>query len=537
MSRVEKSFLKGTLILSVAALITKFLGAVYKVPYQNITGNEGMYVYQQVYPLYSVLLALATAGFPIVISKMVSEKIAEGNPVGARQVLYISFVLLGGIGGVFFLFLYFGAEELARLMGNEQMLTLPIQAVSFALLVMPFLSAIRGYFQGHQDMLPSAISQVIEQLVRVVTILSLAWYCMKFHLGVVYAGAGAAFGATVGGIVSLFVFLVFWKKKKVVENISTQGKQPVGSIARRLILLSLPICLGALAVPLYSLVDSFTVANLLVSSKFSLEEAINLKGIYDRGQPLIQFASFFATALSLSIVPAIVEARTLGEQEKVTKKAEFALKLTWLTGLPASVGLSVIAMPTNVMLFEDPLGSDTLAILAFTTLFSTLCLTSTGILQGLGKVTLPAVNMLIGVGTKWLLNWLLVPYWGINGAAVSSVISFALSAGLNLYALSKWKIRSFSSFKELGKMLLITSLMTVVTWLVVHALLLLPISVLDRMFMMLVCLVAVLVGMISYVWGLFRFELLTYEDLLVVPKWKQKILPFFEKWGWLRRSK
>ncbi|RAL23180.1 putative polysaccharide biosynthesis protein [Thermoflavimicrobium daqui] len=532
---MKQSFMKGAAILGFATLFCKILGAIYRVPYQNITGNEGMFVYQQVYPLYSTLLAMATAGFPVAISKLVSERVAAGDHQGAKRVFHVSLVILILIGIIFFSVLFFSANQLAEWMGNRELLTLPIQSVSFALLIVPIVAAIRGFFQGQQNMFPTAISQTIEQFIRVCTIIFLSWYFIEFGFGIVYAGAGAVFGAVTGAIASvvfLFAFLYKKGKYKVKEEESNTSPETIQKIIKQVLLLSLPICLGALVIPLFSLVDSFTVANLL-TRQFGMDEAITLKGVFDRGQPLIQFASFFATAISLSIVPAIAEARALKNDQEACERAKLAIRMTWLTGLPAAIGLSIIAMPTNVMLFKDQQGSVALSILAFTALFLTLNLTSTGILQGYGKVYLPVIYLFIGVGIKLIANLIFIPLFDIRGAAMATVISYGISTFLNFLALRKIGVtlRASGFLKKLGMAVI---WMSMTTFGAMYLSFWITSGLTLRLSMTLTALFAVMVGFLSFVWAIFRFQVLTVSDLEKIPKLKKKIAPILHKWRLLR---
>jgi polysaccharide transporter, PST family len=532
------SFVKGAAILSLAALCSKILGVVYRIPYQNMTGNEGMYVYQQVYPLYSTLLILATAGFPIAISKLVAEKVAAGDAGGAKRVFQVSSLFLLGTGCLFFLLLYFGAEQIAVWMGNRSLLTLPIRAVSFALIVVPTVSALRGYFQGYQNMVPTAISQVVEQLLRVITILLLSWYFMKFGFGFVYAGAGAVFAACTGAMAALLVLLFFgWRERGSFVHVPVSAVQVESSvqIGLRMIRLSLPICLGSLILPLYALVDSFTVTNLLLENDWKMQAAIVAKGIYDRGQPLLHFTTFFATAISLSIVPAIAEVKMRQNEHETAERAYLALRLTWFFGLPASVGLAVIAVPVNVMLFRDADGSDALAILAFTTIFSTLGVVATGILQGAGMVVLPALNSLAGVGVKLLLNQLLIPLIDIRGAALATVAAYGVATLLNLFALGSMIPYVRERKGTVRKSVLAVGWMAVVTLLVLISLQGIASDVLPyRLSMTVTSMAAVLVGMTVYLWANLHFGILTRTDLEKIPRLKQKVLPMLDKWGLLR---
>ncbi|GGE21784.1 sugar transporter [Marinithermofilum abyssi] len=537
MTQAKQSFVKGAAILGIATLFTKILGAVYRVPYQNITGNEGMFVYQQVYPLYSTLLILATAGFPIAISKLVSERLAAGDPGGARRVFRITAVLLTVTGLIFFILLYMGASRIAEWMGSREMLTMPIQSVSFALLIVPVLSAIRGYFQGYQNMTPTAVSQVVEQIIRVATILLLSWWFMENGAGVVYAGAGAVFGAFTGALGALAVLIYYWRKNLGLERqIGTASsdargvEESVTGIIHQLMMLAIPICLGSLVMPLFSLVDSFTIANLLTAGGWSVDQAIDAKGVFDRGQPLIQFASFFATALALSIVPAIADAKIRGDERTARERAGLALRLTLLIGVPASVGLAIIAEPTNVMLFEDSDGSDALAILAFTSLFSTMGMTSGGILQGFGRVVLPARNLLIGVVVKLLLNQWWIPLWDIRGAALATVAGYAVAAWLNLRVLREETGYLFGLRGKGPSLILATLFMSGIVWLTVKGLhLLLTGDWPLRLEMAVVALASVMTGALAYLTALFRLRVLIRSDVEQLPKGKEKMIRMLDR--------
>ncbi|BAU26189.1 PST family polysaccharide transporter [Aneurinibacillus soli] len=437
------SFLKGAAILGAGALLSKMLGVVYRIPYQNITGDLGYYVYTQVYPLYSALLILATAGFPIAISKFVAEKLAVGDVYGARRVFRVSAVVLSITGLLFFVLLWASAPWIASLMRDVR-LTQPIRSVSFALLIVPIMAAMRGYFQGHHNMVPTAVSQIGEQFVRVTTIIILSYWFMKTTGDVYLAGSGAVFGAVTGASFAFCIMLLFWRRNgasqrqygQVHDRAMTGQSDTVRDIVRKLFYYAIPICLGSLVLPLMQLADSFSVVSMLMRGGYGSDEAYVLKGVFDRGQPLVQFAAFLATALSLSIVPAIAEAQARRQSHLIAERTELALRLTFLFGLPASIGLAIVAGPVNVMLYENGNGTTALTILAFTTIFSTLGITSAGILQGVGQVVLPVRNLLIGVLVKLGLNIVLIPMFGIVGASLSTTCSYMIATILNVYAVA-----------------------------------------------------------------------------------------------------
>lgn len=551
-SKTKQSLVTGAAILGAAALTSKILGAVYRIPYQNITGDVGLAIYNKVYPLYSMLLILATAGFPIAISKIVSERLALGDKKGAKRVFILSAYILSLTGVFFFLLLYFGSNIIAELMGNPE-LAIAIKSVSYALLIVPIMAVLRGYYQGHQYMTPTATSQIIEQIIRVITILVLSYWFMNNGYGVYYAGAGAVFGATTGAIFAFLILLLFWKKVgrdhdsyEIDVNHAKQEEETSFQIIKRILYYSIPIAVGALALPLLGVVDSFSVSNMLtyrivsgadnlygmyIKGHSLIQYAEYWFGIYTRGLPLVQFAAFFATALFLALVPSISEAHTRNETEIVAKRSEFALRITLFIGLPASIGLAVLAEPVNIMLYRNGTGSFTMSILAFITIFSTLFVTSSGILQGIGKVTLPAKNMFIGIFAKLVLNIVLVYFLHINGAALSTVITYFIVTILNIMAINKYvglKIRFDNFFiKPLAATLLmgaivflskITLLSTINTFISS-----------ERLLMTFVALISVGIGVISFAISLFIFGALTRRDLELLPKYGPKLIKLGNK--------
>lgn len=519
-------FVKGAAILGVAGLVSKLLGAVYRIPYQNIAGDIGLYVYMQVYPLYSTLLILATAGFPIAISKIVSERLAVGDAPGARKAFRVASISLLVLGLFFFFLLYAGAPLVSRFMGDEH-LTQPLRAVAWSLPLVPMVSILRGYFQGQQNMMPTGVSQVIEQLVRVIFILAAAFWAMMVYHDEYLAGTGAVFAAFPGALAAIVVLLVYWRRnnRSPIASGITAG-QPLAKtwsnrdVLRSLLYYALPICLGALVLPLIPLVDSLTVVNLLQWSGVHEDAAKLVKGAFDRGQPLIQFGTFFATSLSLALVPAISEAVAQGQHQLIANRTEVALRLTFLLGLPASFGLALLAEPINVMLYGDANGTEALAIQAFTILFATLGIATSGILQGLGRVTLPARNLFIGVLVKLVLNVALVPFWGISGAALATVMAYLAAMLCNMAAIRKYTGALFGLRQIVGKPLLSVVIMAVVVlaaeWL--STLILHEIIKTGRLLNTLVGLTAVGAGGVTYLLALLKTGGLTRADIRFLPR-------------------
>lgn len=527
--KASVQFVKGAAILGVAGLVSKLLGAVYRIPYQNIAGDIGLYVYMQVYPLYTTLLILATAGFPIAISKIVSERVAVGDAIGARRAFRVASISLVILGLFFFLLLYVGAPMVAKFMGDEH-LTTPLRAVAWSLPLVPMAAILRGYFQGHQNMMPTGVSQVVEQLIRVIFILLTAFWAMNVYQDAYLAGTGAVFAAFPGGIAAILVLLWYWRKDKRIRHLEGEQQQSSGvaewtnrQVLRSLLYYALPICMGALVLPLIPLVDSVTVVNMLQWSGMQEDLAKLAKGAFDRGQPLIQFGTFFATSLSLALVPAISEAVAQRQHQLIANRAEIAIRLTFLLGLPASFGLALLAEPINVMLYGDTNGTEALAVQSFTIIFATLSIASAGILQGLGRVMRPARNLFIGVMVKLVLNLVLVPFWGISGAALSTVLAYLVAMGLNVLAVKKYTGAGIGLRQTVLKPFLSVIVMSVVVLVVewgANALLgNMPGP--QRLIHTIVGLVAVGCGALVYLLALLKTGGLTRTDIQFLPKGKR----------------
>ncbi|KYD00918.1 hypothetical protein B4102_3453 [Heyndrickxia sporothermodurans] len=433
----SRLLLKGAFILTIAATITKILSAVYRVPFQNIVGDIGFYIYQQVYPIYGLAIALTTYGFPVIISKLVAEAEAT-KEMDSRQIVYISFLLLGIFGLFTFLFVFFGSDFIAGWMGDKQLTSL-IKIVSFSFLLVPFISTIRGYFQGKGNMMPTAISQVQEQFIRVIFILLLASILVKNGSSLYKVGSGTVFSSIIGSLAALMTLFIFYFRHKGSNvKFRTSG---FTFVAKRLLIQGLAICISGALLILFQFVDSLNIYSLLVKSGMEIDQAKGLKGIYDRGQPLIQLGTVVATSFSLTLVPALTSSRTSIGEADFFDKIGLAIKISVIVGLGATVGIICIMEPTNIMLFSTNDGTKVLQVFSISILFSSMILTMSGILQGIGLIKDSAIYVLIGVAVKYFGNYLFIPKYGTIGASLSTVIALIVILVLCIYKLKKMGIQ------------------------------------------------------------------------------------------------
>lgn len=534
-------FLRGALILGIAGILSKLLGSVYTIFLQNIIGDRGIGLYQMAYPIYSTLLILSTAGFPVAVSKFVAEHIALGDYTGAKKVFRVSSVLLTVSGIAFFLVLYFGAQEFAEWFGDREAVY-AIKMIAPALLVVPLMSAFRGYFQGWQRMEPTATSQLMEQFVRVGTILALAYWLLQLGYGEGVAAAGAAFGAFTGGVAGLITILLFaWRKRHYFRHdVRFQNKvaaQRTWTVVKKLCWYALPVSLGALVVPLMNNVDVITVVNLLKKCGFTQAQSTEMFGLLTgRAFKLMLLPTTFASAIGTALMPAIAAAIAKRDQVLVSYRMEMAMRLTMLVALPSAIGLALLAEPIDIMLFKDNQGTQAIIAIAAATLFSSIQLTTSSILQGIGVVYIPVRNLFLGALAKLGLNFLLVPILGINGAALATVISYLIATILNMFALYKYTGVVFDLRAMLWRPLFATFFLGVAAYGMVEYIgpHLQGVTQDGRVLAALTSLLAIGGAGLVYGVALMATGSVTRADIAAVPKFGPRLASFFAKLGLIR---
>ncbi|WP_051404838.1 putative polysaccharide biosynthesis protein [Bacillus cihuensis] len=525
--KTTRELVRGALILSIASLIVKVLSAAYRIPYQNIAGDIGFYIYQQVYPFYGIVLTLSTLGFPAVISKLLAERDESEEGFSVNEILMSSLTLLGALGIVLFGSLFFFADSIARVMGDTQLAGL-LKIIAFSFLLMPATSVIRGYYQGQGNMIPTALSQVLEQLIRVTTILLLSFLLIRNGYSLYTAGKGAVFGSVTGGLTGLFILLGFIILRKEWSNLKKiplrLRKFPF--IMKALIFQGFSFCITGLILVLIQLVDSLQLYNLLQEIGFGAIEAKEWKGVYDRGQPLIQLGTVIVTSVSLTMIPIIALAMRKRDNEELMSKIRLTLKLSISVGIAASCGLICLIKPVNVMLFTDMKGSGTLAILAVSILFSSVIIAQSAILQSMGHTWAPIVVVGFGLVCKWILNKLLVPYYSIEGAAIATVLCFILMA-LLLAIFLQTKV-SMPLFEKTSVYIIIGATVTMVVTLIVYNQLFQFFQLSGRFMSSVQALTGVSLGGTLFIYSILKTRLFTKNELLLLPL-GEKLVTYLHK--------
>lgn len=442
----KNSFVKGAFILGMAGVIVKIMGAFFRIPFGNFDGGtEALGYYQTAYPIYVFLLSISTAGFPIAISKMMAEKRIVGNYIGAHKIFKTSLKLLTVMGILTSIVIFKFAEPIVQVLKNPKA-THSMIALAPALLFVPIMATFRGYFQGRNNMAPTAVSQVIEQFFRVGVGLSLAF--LLTSRGTEYMAAGASFGASAGAILgTIFIMLVYLLNRQKIElelqRSEVFEEERSSTIIKNLLIIAAPIIIGSLAMPIMNLIDVSLIMRRLMAAGYSYDEANVLFGqLAGLVNTVINLPQVMTISIAVSSVPMISEAFQVGDMDKVRKNAYMAIRMATIIGLPAAVGLMVL--PTQIMLTLYPgkpesIGS-ILFVMSFGVYFLSLIQAFVGILQGIGKSYIPVVNLLIAAVFKLICTFTLtgIPSLNVKGAAIGTVLAYIIAFALDLYFVKKY---------------------------------------------------------------------------------------------------
>ncbi|WP_199868432.1 putative polysaccharide biosynthesis protein [Virgibacillus senegalensis] len=431
-----KQMFKGALLLTAAGVISKILSVGYRIPLQNITGDVGFYIYQQIYPFLGTAFMLSLYGFPAAISKLVAEERERGLRLSFRSFYMPVTGLLITINMLLFGVLFGLAPLIAKAMGDNQ-LTGPLRAASLPFLFVPFSSICRGIFQGLNNMKPTAVSQVVEQVVRVSVILVVSLVMVHEGRDLYEVGSGAAAGSLLGACAAVFVLAVMFTRDRPWYRDRPGYSIPWKKYIRTILLYGMFICLNYMMFLLIQFADAFTLVPNLIEFGMTRQQAMEWKGVFDRGQPLVQLGTVLGSSLALALVPTVTRRQLNERPVELTEHVKSAWKFSFILSTGAAIGLMAIFPYANILLFEDDAGTGSLQILALSILFTSLALTLSSILQGLGDFRWTAVFVVTGMICKGILNELLVPVWGIAGSAVATVAAVMVILLLNVARLKQ----------------------------------------------------------------------------------------------------
>ena len=439
--------MKGATILVIAGIVSKIFGAIFRIPLTNMIGAEGQAYYSAAYAVYNLLFVIATAGFPVAISRMVSSRIAEGDFINAHKSYKLAMKVSWALGILSFLVMFFGAGAIATAYKNPGA-EASMKAISVALLFTPVVASMRGYYQGRQNMKPTGITEVIEQMMRVAVGLTLAYIFYKTNLQ--YAAAGATFGASAGIIAALVAMAVIYARdkdprKKLLEGSIVRAETDKKRL-KELFAFLIPITIGASVMPIMFNIDAGIIVRRLLATGWDPVMAKKLYGLMGGFcDPIINLPNIFIDAICISLMPAVTTAFTLNNKKDLDDHIKTGLKTMMIITYPCAIGLIVLAKPILTMLYykkydEALLAVPALQILALSIITLSIMRTLQSCLQGIGKMMLPVYNLFIGAIVKAVSSYILlgIPSVNINGAAIGSVLAYVTAGILNFRALRKY---------------------------------------------------------------------------------------------------
>ena len=501
MSRDQKqnTFFGGAAILAVGILVVKLIGMFYKIPLVNIIGAQGNSDFSNAYNIYAVLLTISTAGLPVAVSKLVSEANALNRQNQVRSIFRTSMVLFLALGLLSFLLMYFRADWLAEMM-HDTKAAAGIKALAPAVVCVGCLAAFRGYTQGHQDMVPTSVSQIIEAMCKLVVGLALAWWLIKAGQPDYIAAAGAITGVTVGTVVALAYMLIRYTLRRSREQRRAEDRpDSMGGIMADILRIAVPITLSASMVGIVTVIDSSLVQGQLQrallekpacwelyrdfidfaplqaaldSWKAALPEgqgatialltqqaeqgaagaqqlrellesvSRTLYGNYSGALNIYNLPTSLMAAITASVIPAVSGALARRDRRGAGKITGSALRITALLAFPMGVGLFVMGTPIMQLLYpalSAQLAGPLLSTLGLATVFVCMMLVCNSVLQAHGFVNLPVLVMLLGGGLKIVTNYHVVvqPGIGIYGAPMGNILCFGLCLALDLIVIAR----------------------------------------------------------------------------------------------------
>ena len=529
MTERQRSLVGGISVLGIAGIICKVVGVLFRIPLANIIGGEGLGLFQQVMPSYNLLLAITSAGIPVAISRMVSHYVTIGEPGNARRVFKTALKLLTVLGIVTTIILLLFSRLIARWVATPEGY-LSYMCIAPSLFFVCVMSAYRGYMQGMRRMMPTAVSQLIEQVGKVAVALPLA--SIGFARGGEANGwllgsAGALLGTSLAECAAMLYMIIQGRFFKAPPALPDEKAIAGRELAKRIVRISIPITLGACIVPLASTIDSAMLKRLMMGTGISAKLAGTHYAVYSGIViTMINVPTSLAMAMSTNLVPSIAAGMARKDRASVARDAGIGLRVAAVVGFPCSIGMSMLAKPIVYLCYGSSgrftfndlvLAGSLLEFSACTIILFTMVQATSGILQGAGKQKIPMLTLVAGVVCKIILNAILVSNRNISihGAPIASLVCYTVSMVPNLYYACKYTGCRFSVMDVIVRPLAASAVMGGAVWVVYHAICskeqFLPFMSFSRRALLVVASIAV--GAVVYLIAAFLFKAIHTEDL------------------------
>ncbi|WP_054738519.1 putative polysaccharide biosynthesis protein [Cellulosilyticum ruminicola] len=460
----KQGLMKGAMILSMGVLASRIIGMLYRIPIRNILGDDGNSLYGVAYTVYAMILTLTAIAIPGALSKLIAERKAAGAHREAQRVFHIALIYCLAGAFVLALGMWFGADWIqAKFFPSQTGVVLPIRALAPTVMIATTLAVMRGYFQGNEDMSPTAISQVVEQIVNV--IFSVLFASILIKTSVVYGATGSALGTGTGAVAGFIVLMLLYKKKRpVIKSEIAQSVEykyeSTGTILKQILGMMIPVIISTSIFSIMTFIDQSMISTYLpnvvdflkangqiglvpVAGADTMETAKVVREL--SGQMSYQYGTFMnipaslVMQLGLAAVPAVAAAASIKDYKEIRKKTKLILKVGMLLAAPCAIGFMLYAKPIFLLLHGDMAGSEVLIQGAIGIFVISLAQLTAGILQGMSLQRIPTINAIVACGIKVLINiaFLQIPVLNIFGFIHSTTICYLIYAILNIYYLCK----------------------------------------------------------------------------------------------------
>ena len=443
---MSSNLVKGSAILTIGLFLSKALGLLYLVPFYAIVGEETIALYQYAYVPYNIALAIAISGAPLAISKFVSKYNALGDYATGRKMLKSGMMIMVVTGLISFLVLYFSAEPLAKIVrsSKEQIFTVDeiasvIRWVSYALLVVPLMSIVRGFLQGNQKMMPTSVSQLVEQIVRIVVVLVGAFIVVNFmHESPVVAVNFAVFAAFIGALAGLAVLYKYWKSYKpefdhLLANSPPASDVSIKDMYTEVLAYIVPFVLVGVINPLYQFVDMLTFNGAMKSIGLSTVSDTYLGMLNMLTHKFVMIPVMVATGFSMALIPVITSYYSKNNQKGITRSLDQTYQIVLFLTIPMVIGLMALSNEIYYSLYgKSEMGAAILASYAPVAVLFGLYTVTAAILQGIDRHKWIVFTSLLGLLFKLMLNIPLIKLFETNGAIIATAIGYSIAVGINI---------------------------------------------------------------------------------------------------------
>ncbi len=463
----SQGFIGGVAVLTASTAVVKLIGLFYKIPLIHIIGIEGMAYFLAAYHIYTLLFTVSTAGLPVAVSILVSKSMATGNKSAVEKIYKTALMLFSAIGAIFGLVLILGADVISDAIEIPES-AFAIRAVAPSLVFVSAGSAVKGFFQGSHNMMPTGISQIIEATGKLGLGLLFTVYAQKQGRSLPEVAAAAIFGLTCGVVLStLYLFACRIKHRQNTLKSRKSGFN-TGKILSRILSISAPVTLGAAVISVTSIIDTALISSRLQYAGFAPSVANAMYSSYGNlSIPLFNLIPAFVAPVAISVAPMISEAAERKDAQKEKKLMTSALKLAGLIAIPSAFGVAVFGHEILDLVFASQaeavdLAAPLLSVLAPAIFFSCLITVTNAILQSYGKAGKPIISTALGATVKLISEFILVgiPKINIFGAPISTLLCDITIVTVNLYFIKKYTCGTEQSWKLFGKILIAAAVST-----------------------------------------------------------------------------